>query len=73
MPRGWTTISLYLDEDKYNYYSKLAEMRSQSRNSLLIQLVDYAIVARHKNGTLFSEWEDDANTTTTETDHVEDD
>jgi hypothetical protein len=65
MPRDWTTISLYLDKSKYRYYSKLAEMRGQSRNSLLIQLIDWAIIGHNDAGTLFSDWDSDDNEDTT--------
>ena len=57
MPRGWTTISIYLDKNKYEYYSQLAELRGQSRNSMLVQLVDYAINQRHQNESLMDDWE----------------
>ena len=57
MPRGWTTISIYLDKQKYNYYSELAKLRDQSRNSMLVQLIDFAIQARHRDGTLLEDWE----------------
>lgn len=57
MPRVWTTISIYLNKTKYNYYSELAKLRGQSRNSMLVQLVDYAIQVRHREGTLLSDWQ----------------
>ena len=59
MGRDWTTISLYLDRQKYDYYSELADIRDQSRNSLLVQLIDFAIRTRHKDGTLLENWEND--------------
>ncbi len=63
MPRGWTTISIYLDQEKYEYYSRLAELREQSRNSMLVQLIDYAIIARADAGDLLEDWDGNAEET----------
>jgi hypothetical protein len=63
MPRGWTTISIYLDQEKYEYYSRLAELRAQSRNSMLVQLIDYAIIAHAEAGDLLEDWDGNAEET----------